>query len=153
MKTQAEINASWLRTATNTNKNSAATLPEITWLQPPDRNSGLRKPYQYQMAEADILKLKKAAKDALKPYANLVQCDLVDFKRTGLGFRVKIFVLACIPNFCGDSCGVTEQQWNELVSAIKQSLVALDPDAPVYAEPWNTKDKFQARFETYILRT
>jgi hypothetical protein len=152
MKTQAEINASWLRTAINTNKNSAATLPEITWLQPPDRNTGLRKPYQYQMAEANILRLKNAIKDALKPYANLVQCDLVDFKRTGLGFRVNIFVLAFIPQFCGDNRGVTESQWNALISAIKQSLIPLDPEAPVYAEPWNTKDKFQARFETYILR-
>jgi len=143
---QQQSNQAWQQEA-QTNVGS------VTFLVPPQRNSGLRKPYQYQMAEVDILKLKKAIKDALKPYANLVQCDLVDFKRTGLGFRVNIFVLAFIPQFCGDNRGVTEQQWNQLASALKQSLVQLDPEAPVYVEPWNTKAKFQARFETYILRS
>lgn len=144
MKTQEEINKSWEQTSGG-----------ITLLEPPQRESGLRKPYQYKMAEPEILKLKAALLTALQPWKSRLQCSLVEFKRTGLGFRVTVFLLAW-PN-TWEQPGkqkfyVSPEDWNETANTLKEALKPLDPDAPVYVEPWTGERKFQARFETYILR-
>lgn len=142
MKTQQEINDAWL-----------VTQGGITFLEPLRRESGLRKPYQYKLSESEILSLKAALKKAIEPWKAKLQCDLIDFKRTGLGFRLNIFLLGHTNTWTGmTSTGVTAEEWSAAVDAAKTALKPLDADAPVYAEPWTSERKFQARFETYILR-
>lgn len=51
MKTQEEINKSWENTYTGKGGMS------LTLLQPPKRDSGLRKPYQYKLPGQQINKL------------------------------------------------------------------------------------------------
>ena len=105
------------------------------------------------MTEPAILELKKELKAAAQTCRKL-QCDLIGFKRTGRGFRLNIFLLAFRPGFCGDPTqGVTQAEWNDVTESIRAALKPLDPDAPLYVEPWTAAAKFQARFETYILRT
>lgn len=126
--------------------------PSITILVPPVRNSGLRKPYQYQTTTAEFRKLKQDAKTIAEQFGNNLQCAGVDSKPVTYGARLDIFLLGYKPGHTGTTTGVTRAQWEkvttELCDRLKQSL---GEDIAVYIEPWTAERKFQARFETYIM--
>ena len=146
MKTQEEINALF-------NVKIGSSLGPVSLLQQPTREvPGLRKPYQYEVSAADGKQLVKDLQDMLNPLDNnSLQCSGVSTKPTKYGIRLDVFLLGFRPGFCGDSMGCTDIFWQGvtlgLINRLKQTLGS---SVLVYVEPWTDKEKFQARFETYI---
>lgn len=103
---------------------------------------GLRKPYEYIAAEADVLAAKKKLKEIIK---SKTQYDCVWFKKTKYGAKLKIFV-------CDLNTKITEEFWIDHAKSIQQILYdLLGDDAKLYVEPWkNTRPRIQMRYETYI---
>lgn len=142
---QQSINQAW-KQELQTNVGS------VTFLVPPQRNSGLRKPYQYKTTTAEFRGLKQGLKIIASQFGDNLQCDLVDSKPVTYGARLNCFLLGYKPGYTGGNTGVTCDQWGkvttELCARLKQSL---GDDVLVYVEPWTAERKFQARFETYVM--
>ncbi len=115
---------------------------------------GLRKPYEYRLTTADCVNLYEGLRELLKPWQLKCQFASVQRKLLTRGIRLNVFVLAYTPGFCGDAdaeTGVRRLQWRGMCKQLENVLINfLGEDAQMYAEPYNTSDKFQARFETYI---
>lgn len=142
---QQQSNQAWQQEA-QTNVGS------VTFLVPPQRNSGLRKPYQYKTTTADFTRLKTELKTISTQFGFRLQCDLVDTKPVKYGSRLDCFLLGYAPGYVGGLRGITREEWEkittELCARLKQSL---GDDVSVYVEPWTAERKFQARFETYVM--
>lgn len=116
--------------------------------------AGLRKPYEYSMTTADCVNLYEELRELLKPWQASCQFASVQRKLLTRGIRLNVFVLAYTPGRCGDTAAVTgvrRLQWRGMCKQLENVLINfLGADAQMYADPYSTSDKFQARFETYI---
>lgn len=115
---------------------------------------GLRKPYEYRLTTAACVNLYEELRELLKPWQLKCQFASVQQKMLRRGIRLNLFVLAYTPGLCGAAdtvTGVRRLQWRAICKLLDCTLINfLGEDAQMYAEPYNTSDKFQARFETYI---
>lgn len=118
-----------------------------------NRPKGLRRPYEYVLPLKEAKALHDGLRDALKDAESLgFQCSLVSRKGLSYGIRLHVFLLGYRPGLCGTPEGVSPSLWGETVRAVQRLLTKhLGRDARVYAEPYSQDDKFQARFETYIM--
>lgn len=112
----------------------------------------LKKPYLFSLPIADLEKWIKDMKSALKSIeaANEVQHTLLNVKTTSKGKRVTVWALGFRPGYCGDSRGVTKEQWDALCAELTANIVLVFPGAKPYKEPWKKNRKFQYNFETYV---
>lgn len=117
------------------------------------RPVGLRKPYEYVLPVKDANALAQKLRDALKGSESKgFQCGLASRKGLARGIRLDYFLLGYRVGLCGDSKGVSPALYGETVRAVQRLLMKyLGKDARVYAEPYSQDDKFQSRFETYIM--
>ena len=144
MPDQTNLNAMWRQTF-NSN------IGIITMLVAPKRASTLRKPYQYSMPAKQCRQLTQTINTVLKAFSGLQHAGM-DAKRTKYGCRLNIFALGYRPGYTGDQSGIDANQWasctQQVLDALKQTL---GDDVALYVEPWSATNKFQARFETYVL--
>lgn len=119
-----------------------------------NRPKGLRKPYEYILGTKDCKALLEELK-FLKAYEkeDKFQFSGVTKKSVSKGIRFDLFLLAYKKGLCGvEKEGTSEAEWNEVCEKVQQILFKyLGEDALMYAEPYSDDDKFQARFETYIM--
>ena len=113
----------------------------------------IRKPYEYELTPAKTNKLNDVLKKYLKCYDNgMLQCVLVEKKGLMHGIRLHIFLLGYKPGLCGTPEGITKEGWEKVTKDVQDILNKyLGPEAKAYIEEFSEKDKFQFRFETYIL--
>lgn len=123
----------------------------------------LKKPYEYILPIAEFIALFNELHNFLEPKTlpcefskkpkpkpqGIYQCSGVRKKAISKGSRINIFVLG----WAYDSVsGATEEQWKETCDFIQNTLHKyLGEDANIYAEKFSKTEKFQARFETYIM--
>ena len=116
--------------------------------------AGLRKPYEYRLTTAACVNLYAELHDLLRPWQAACQFASVQRKLLTRGIRLNVFVLAYTPGSCGavdTVTGVRRLQWRAICKQLENVLINfLGEDAQMYADPYSTSDKFQARFETYI---
>lgn len=128
------------------------SIGEVEILVPPTRNSGLRKPYQFELTQQQMDELVSQLREEFDrvPKGRL-QYGYVDFKPVKYGIRLDLFALGYRR---GDqNTGITAREWRRLTGALRIIVKSmLGDDAAVYIEPFSSERKFQARFETYILR-
>ncbi len=125
--------------------------------------AGLKKPYEYISSLPDVNNHYNKIKDYLKdkddsrkknlhPVPGKLQYASIDRKVVTKGIKLTVFLLGYSPRSTGDITGVTKDQWNAIVKQTQKLLFDfLGPDAEMYVEPFSTDDKFQARFETYVM--
>lgn len=116
--------------------------------------AGLRKPYEYRLTTAACVNLYEELRGVLQPWQASCQIASVQWRMLKRGIRLDLFVLAYTPGACGavdTVTGVRRLQWRAICKQLENVLINfLGEDAQMYADPYSTSDKFQARFETYI---
>lgn len=129
-----------------------------------NRPEGLKKPYEYVLPTA---KAKKLYDDLAKLFKGLemgygkkrdaegdkLQCAGPSKKSVSQGMRLNVFALGYTYGLCGEEGeGCSQEFWEDLCEKFQDTLVKyLGPDALIYAEPYSKEEKFEARFETYIM--
>jgi hypothetical protein len=117
-----------------------------------NRPAGLRKPYEYILPRKEAEAKYKAIFTYLRSQSQR-KFQFASASKRGLsrGMKMNIFLLGYEPGATGDGTGCTAEEWNELTGKT-QAMVhdMLGPDARMYIDPHRSKDKFQARIETYI---
>lgn len=116
--------------------------------------AGLCRPYEYVLPMKEINNLVAELRAALKDLDDQgFQCSLVDRKGLTKGVRLHFFVLAFRKDLCGPSDGgVTRQQWEDVTKLVQGILTKyLGEDAVAYIEPYSEDDKFQSRWQAYIM--
>lgn len=118
-----------------------------------NRPAGLRKPYEYVLPIRGANTLVKELRDALKDAErNGFQCSMAKTKAVSRGIKLELFLLGYRPGLCGTPEGVSKALYGETVRAVQRALTShLGLDARVYADPYSQDDKFQMRFETYVM--
>lgn len=112
----------------------------------------LCRPYQFVAKLKETETFLKNLRNALKPYAEPLQCQLVDKKPISKGIRLTIFVLGKQPHYSGDgSPGISKKQWQQISNIVKTHIQGLlGEKAVILIDPWNKSSKFSITFETYI---
>lgn len=138
---------------TKTVQASGLTL-EVIDTSRKNRPPGLRKPYEYILPKAAADLGYKTLHDFLKGWER----DRSKFQhaaawKKGLtkGFKLKVFVLGYTKGLCGDTTGVSREEWMVVTTRVKEILVSwLGKDARAYVDKFTKTDKFGLHFEAYI---
>lgn len=115
------------------------------------RRIKLKKPYEYAIDMAKFNDGYQTIAEYFKTLEPEFQCALVRKKPITYGVRFDVFLLGYSVGLTGDDTGTTQAKWESVVKKVQIMLnKLLGSDVKMYIEPFNTKRKFQVRFETYI---
>jgi len=107
---------------------------------------GLRKPYEYVVSIKKGLELYTALFKYLKKQEKTGRFQCCGVSKKALAKGIRLFVLSDYAN------APMQIEWEEFCEKVQKILFRhLGQDAKIYADPYTTTDKFQARYETYIL--
>ena len=118
-----------------------------------NRPAGLRKPYEYVLPMKEVNELVSELRAALKGLKEKgFQCAGVTRKGLAKGVKIDFFILGYKPGLCGSPEGVTLPQWEYVTNLVQDILTAyLGADAKAYIEPYSMIEKFQSRWEAYVM--
>lgn len=135
-------------------KDMWVTYGDVTVIETKRKNrpAGLRKPYEYVLSLKDADLFITELRFATKALENQgFQFGGVTRKGLTRGYKVDFFLLGYEPD-SGDTDGVSRKQWEEVTTLVQSILTKyLGPDAEAYIEPYSSSEKFQARWEAYVM--
>lgn len=138
---QKEINKLWER----------GNRSVISLSQPDQGETGLKAPYQFKVharTASDLASILRQWVDGRG-----LQCNLIKSKPTTYGIRLSVFLLGYTHGLCGDdSKGIDAEDWENVTEKVTQMLKDnLGENVLPYVDEWSDDQKFQMRWEGYIM--